>query len=616
MKRCIICGNVGDDSSTTCEVCGNPYVDIEENASDTPGAGMYSGQTPETVSGVQEKAPVDGQPGAGMSAVYGSDEAAGGQHAAYSEDRAVSESGTNGAAQADSRAVPGANGAAQADSRVVSGANGAAQADSRVASGVNGAAQTDDRAVSGANSAAQLDSRVVSGANGVAQVDSRVASGANGAAQAGGAAQAQRRSAVGHPASGSAAAQGARPVHRMRSSGPQIYGQNGSQPSGAAYGQQGMVRRNVQGYPAGNSNAARPTQQAGAAQSRPTGYAANCAQGRPAGYSANGAQSRPAGYPASGAQGRPTGYPANGAQSRPAGTGQPRPVNGVQNARPAGYPAQGRPANMGVRPAMQSPGHHARQIAETARKMLGSPLFLLVALLHTAYLAGSVASVFMNQMNYSQAVKLIRSVPLPSQVSGYANIIISLLSKLDSGAIAVNLLLRLPDLLFCLGLWLIFIKARTAGETMSGIGFSFARVTVILNMIVSCVAMLAVLVVSVAVVIASWTAGTTSVIAMSAIVLVAVIVITMIVIMYHFCYLATLKTCRLNGSTGEEYGSLSAFVAVLHILLALFNVINLLSGIVNAEIANIVGAVGAIGWMLLFAVWIFMYRGKMEEFES
>ena len=31
MKRCIICGNTGDDSSTVCSVCGNPYVDMSDS---------------------------------------------------------------------------------------------------------------------------------------------------------------------------------------------------------------------------------------------------------------------------------------------------------------------------------------------------------------------------------------------------------------------------------------------------------------------------------------------------------------------------------------------------------------------------------------------------------
>lgn len=30
MKRCIVCGNVGSDDSVVCDVCGNPYIDMEE----------------------------------------------------------------------------------------------------------------------------------------------------------------------------------------------------------------------------------------------------------------------------------------------------------------------------------------------------------------------------------------------------------------------------------------------------------------------------------------------------------------------------------------------------------------------------------------------------------
>lgn len=222
----------------------------------------------------------------------------------------------------------------------------------------------------------------------------------------------------------------------------------------------------------------------------------------------------------------------------------------------------------------------------------------------------------MNQLNYSQAVRLIKGMALPGQVSGYVQTLVSLLSKLDSGAIVANLVLHIPDLLFCIGLWLIFVMAMTAKDEMSGIGFGFLKATVLINMAISCVVMLAVLIVSVAVVIAAWVSKSISMMVISGVVLVLLIAVVMFVIMYYFCYLATLKTCRLNSKAGEEYGSVSVYVAVVHILLALMAVINLLSGIVNSEIANIISGAGSIGWMLLFALWIFLYKGKMREYEA
>ena len=151
---------------------------------------------------------------------------------------------------------------------------------------------------------------------------------------------------------------------------------------------------------------------------------------------------------------------------------------------------------------------------------------------------------------------------------------------------------------------------------MPGAGFGFLKATVIINMIVACVVMAIILILMVAVVIASWISGTIPIMVLSAVVLVVTITVVMMIIMYYFCYLATIKTCRLNSMAGESYGKVSAYVAVIHIILALSSIVNLLSGIVNSEIANIIGAIGSMGWMLLFAVWLFLYRSKMEEYEE
>jgi hypothetical protein len=361
-------------------------------------------------------------------------------------------------------------------------------------------------------------------------------------------------------------------VRRMRS-GPQIYGQNGSMPQGQMYSQQGMIRRDIQG-------------RSSSAPQGAMGY-----QGQPQG--------------AAGYQGQPM-------QGRPMTDAQGRPVNGPQQMRQMrpGQPMQGRPM-------MQSPVQKARQMAGASRKMLASPLFLIIALCHTVYLVGSIAAIFMSQLNYSQFARLIQSLSLPQQVSGYASSAVSILSKLDAGMIGVNLALRIPDLLFCLGLWMVFITAAAAKskDHMSGIGFGFMKADIIINMIVSCVVMLFVLIVMVATVVAAWVSENTVMIAITVALLVVTIVIVMMVIMYYFSYLATLTTCRVNSDAGESYGKVSTYVAVLHIILALFSIVSLLSGIVNNEVAGIASAAGRILWMVLFAVWLLMYKGKLEEYE-
>lgn len=344
-------------------------------------------------------------------------------------------------------------------------------------------------------------------------------------------------------------AEGKQQVRRMRSA-PQIYGQMKPMPSQE---QQGMVRKNIQGRPAGGPQ-------------RAMDYQRQVSQGRPM-------------------NGRP-----------------PRPMN----------PAP----NMGRRPMMQGPGQKARQVSQTSRKMLHSPLFLLIALFHTVYLAGSIAAVFMSQLNFSQLARIIQRLDLPLQVSGYVDSTVTILSKLDSGMVVQNLVIHIPDLLFCIGLWLVYITAATARDRMSGIGFGFIKADIIINMIASCLLMLVVLVVVVATVVASWISQNRVMLIMTGIFLILTIVVVMMVIMYYFSYLATIKTCRVNSNAGESYGRVSFYVAVIHIILALFAVVSLLSGIVNSEIAGIASAVGKIVWMVLFSVWLIKYRNKLEEIEE
>ena len=380
---------------------------------------------------------------------------------------------------------------------------------------------------------------------------------------------------------------------RRMKSGPQIYGQAGmTQKNTQAYqGQQGMVRRNIQG---------------GAPQGQPM----NGPQGRlvrPQGQPVNGPQNRPMNGP-QGRPMRPQGQPVNGPQGRPMNGPQGQPVNGPQG-RPMNGP-QNRPA--------QGPayGRYRMQIMETARGMLKSPLFFLIALLNTVWLAGSVAAIFMKELNFSLYAGLLADIELPAQAAGYMTDLLAIFAKLDTGAVVINLLIHIPDLLFCLGIWVIFISALAAKERMSGAGFGMVKFVMVLRMIVYCILILAGLLVSVTLVVAAWISGVQTMLIAAIITLVLMIVISMMLIMYYFSYFATLKTCRVNADNGDVYGCASSYVAVLQIIMALFSVINLLSGIVNSEISNIAAAVGKMGWMILLGIWLLRYKSKLGEFDE
>ena len=531
MKRCIICGNLGDDNSTVCEVCGNPYMDLDDDAPDR----MEAGDDPVTEPDISEdwepeqEAPVAEE-------VEAQDE--------ISEAEEIEEEPEQQAMAPEEEPEQGTVPALKAKQTV----------------------QTARPRTAGNNG------------------------------------------------------------HRMKS-GPQIYGQMAGQGAADQMQPDGMLRRTMNGNdrPANHHPTAgvrRPI----ASQGRPMNSQGQPSQGRPMNGQGQPSQGRPMNGQGQLSQGRPMNGQGQPMQGRPMNSqGQPmqgRPMNSQ------GQPMQGRPMNSQGQPMMQnrpmsapqydmpSMGFRNTKIQEMSKKSFQSPIFLLVALLQTVYLAGSIAAIFMKQLNFSQVMRLITGISMPTQITGYMDQLLKLMAKLDTGAVLANLAIRIPDVLMCLGLWMIVFAARSKKTEMPGVGFTFLKIVVIIGLIKSCVLMLAGLVISVALVVSAWVSGVQTMIVAAVVTLVIMIVLTMFVVMYYFSYLAMLRTFRTNTQKGESYGAASGYVAVVYILMGLFGIIGLLSGIVNGEISGIVGSAGRIGWMLLMAFWIFGYRSTLGEIED
>ena len=529
MKRCIICGNLGDDNSTVCEVCGNPYMDLDDDAPDR----MEAGDDPVTEPDIPEdwepepEAPVAEE-------VEAQDE--------ISEAEEIEK-------EPEQQAIAPKEEPEQ---------QAMAPEEEPEQQTMAPEEEPEQQAMAPEEEPEQ---------------------GAVPALKAKQTVQTARPRTAGNNG------------HRMKS-GPQIYGQMAGQGAPDQMQPDGMLRRTMNG------------------------------NDRPANHHPTAGVTRPIagqGRPMNGGQGQPMqGRPMNG-QGQPM---QGRPMNGQ------GQPMQGRPMNSQRQPMMQnrpmsapqydtpSMGFQNTKIREMSKKSFQSPIFLLVALLQTVYLAGSIAAIFMKQLNFSQVMRLITGISMPTQITGYMDQLLKLMAKLDTGAVLANLTIRIPDILMCLGLWMIVFAARSKKTEMPGVGFTFLKIVVIIGLIKSCVLMLAGLVISVALVVSAWVSGVQTMIVAAVVTLVIMIVLTMLVVMYYFSYLAMLRTFRTNTQKGESYGAASGYVAVVYILMGLFGIIGLLSGIVNGEISGIVGSAGRIGWMLLMAFWIFGYRSTLGEIED
>ncbi len=555
MKRCIICGNLGDDNSTVCEVCGNPYMDLDDDAPDRMEAGDDPVTEPEPDISEdwepEQEAPVAEE-------VEAQDE--------ISEAEEIEE-------EPEQQAI--------------------APKEEPEQQTMAPEEEPEQQAMAPEEEPEQGTVPALKAKQTVQTARSRTA-GNNG--------------------------------HRMKS-GPQIYGQMAGQGAADQMQPDGMLRRTMNGNdrPANHHPTAgvrRPI----ASQGRPMNGQGQPSQGRPMNGQGQPMQGRPMNSQGQPMQGRPMNGQGQPMQGRPMNSqGQPmqgRPMNSQ------GQPSQGRLMNSQGQPMMQnrpmsapqydmpSMGFRNTKIQEMSKKSFQSPIFLLVALLQTVYLAGSIAAIFMKQLNFSQVMRLITGISMPTQITGYMDQLLKLMAKLDTGAVLANLAIRIPDILMCLGLWMIVFAARSKKTEMPGVGFTFLKIVVIIGLIKSCVLMLAGLIISVALVVSAWVSGVQTMIVAAVVTLVIMIVLTMLVVMYYFSYLAMLRTFRTNTQKGESYGAASGYVAVVYILMGLFGIIGLLSGIVNGEISGIVGSAGRIGWMLLMAFWIFGYRSTLGEIED
>lgn len=590
MKRCIICGNVGSDDSTVCEVCGNPYVDIresdfsteedeqmddadvvyEEDAAAVEDTYEMTDETQEkddAVSVEQETEAVDEVADLSVDMPEENDAEAEEDCDLPEMSEPEDEKNLTYEPQQETekpsvplRGEPHIYGQTDADrsgrQRMTSGAirreMGRAYEGSRADAPARGAARPAD-----IRRPAEMSERTQRSVR---------PEGRNAAART------QMEETANVPKRQTEEGNGRRPV--------QAGAVNGSRPVQAGIPNGGRAAQT------GKPNGGRPVQ-AGMPNGRRPVPESQMEYARGAAGGTNGVQAAPNHGQASVRPVNVQGGPVN-MQNRPAGAY-------VNAARPVNYAAQ--------------------RMAMTARGALKSPLLILVALLQTAYLVGSVMAVFLQQVDFSQVSRLLANVNFPGQIAGYMNSVLGILSKMGSGAVVANLVPHIPELLLCIGLWMTVIAARTKKDKMSGTGLILWKIYVIIGMIGMCIALLAGLVIGVALVVSAWAAGSKTAIAVSVIILILLIVVTMLVVMYYFSYLATLKTFRKNAN-GEVYGTASGYVAVIHVIGGLCGIINLLSGIVNEEIGTTIGAVGQIGWMVLFGLWIFQYRTKMSGEEE
>ena len=261
------------------------------------------------------------------------------------------------------------------------------------------------------------------------------------------------------------------------------------------------------------------------------------------------------------------------------------------------------------------PAGGGQQLMIKARKMVKSPLFFLVLLLHTIMTVSSIINVaggnVVHTLNAFQAAA--QSALGSSMAISFLNGIIDMVEGLSSSLIlAVGAVICLPGMIVCLGLWLAFLLTRRNNDPISTTGYTITKVMMLLKFIVLCLLLTAGLIISVAFVVAAGASSSTASIIVGIILLVLMIIISVFTVLFYVQLLHSLKVIRANAKTGADVGRVPVFVPVMAILMCGFTVIGMLP-MSPDDYLGLVSQGASAAWLLFGGIWLLVYRAKVRR---
>ena len=379
------------------------------------------------------------------------------------------------------------------------------------------------------------------------------------------------------------------------------YPQDGQGYPGAGYPQGGAgYPQDGQGYP----GAGYP--QGGA------GYPQNGGGYPGAGYTQDGAAYPGAGYPQGGA-----GYPQNGAAY--AGAGYPQGEQGYAGAA-YGYAAQ-QPGAVEEEAAgyeeeidddLPSPA-----MMEKARKRVHSPLFFFSAFLYTVAVIGAIVySVTGGWLtNLSTLSNTIKAFIGENIAIGYFDRLVAYVQTQDAGNVVLSRVIGgvryLPAVLIMIGLWMAFTGISAKREEVHTSGLTLMRVILIIEFIVTCLALLAGIGVCVAYVVAAGAAQTMMTLIVGVVALLVMVIFTVLTILFFIQLLFSIRVVRTNCRSGVDIGRIPGFVIFVGIIGCLLSVALVLMKAPDDYIGLIAGGAQA-AWLLFISIWGIVYRATVK----
>ena len=267
-----------------------------------------------------------------------------------------------------------------------------------------------------------------------------------------------------------------------------------------------------------------------------------------------------------------------------------------------------------------------------ARKRVKSIGFWLMALTFTAMLGLNVYNIYSGNAlrNIMDSDVMLANILSRTGTNFFTQMLTELASQLVKMVVNVqNIIAQLgkpvelciavvflvPNVLYCLALWLMFFRTDTKRRQFPMGGYTLARIMMILKFLIACLVLAVGLVISVYFVVVGAQRKSGSIdssLIQGVILLVVMIVLSVFVVMYYIQWMFCLKVVRDNAKKGTDPGRMPGFVVVLSFLCTAACVALMIPMAPN-DYFGLAARGSAALYFLVSGFWILIYKIRVKR---
>ncbi len=256
----------------------------------------------------------------------------------------------------------------------------------------------------------------------------------------------------------------------------------------------------------------------------------------------------------------------------------------------------------------------SQNILVKSRRRVKSFLFFLATLLYTVATAAQVANVVMGNTVRSlrTSTNTLTNLIGTNSAIGQIDSILNILERVNSlYLLGAGILLALPSILICLGLWIAFIQTSVRKEYQSTSGLTLVKVIEVLKFIFVCLTTLGVIAYCVAFVVAAAVGSDMMTLIIGIILTLIAVLFTVFMVLYFVQLLYSLKVIKRNVKAGEDKGRIPGFIIFVGFLMCLTTVATMLPMAPDDYIGLAAKGTKAAS-MLLISLWAVVYRAVVK----